>query len=157
MFAQQVPMLKSCPHFLRGRLRHCIGIALREQRRVKIEGDRIAETRAWKLFRLVPMMLFHRTKWSGIGREELAKRADDITEGRWLGLVEAITSLMREPQSRSTIQEDADSSRERRGLQAQGRVQQGQVSRVLQALVGAALAPGNNAWRDYKGVARRSC
>ena len=99
-----------------------------------------------EVVRVVPMMLFHRTKWSGtIGREELAKRADDITEGRWLGLVEPITSLMREPQSRSTIQEDVDSSRERRGLQAQSRVQQGQVSRARQALVGAALAPGNNA------------
>ena len=91
-------------------------------------------------------MLFHRTKWSGaIGRHELAKRADDITEGRWLRLVEAIISLMREPQSRSTIQENSNSGRERRGLQAQSRVQEGQVSRARQALVGAALAPGNNA------------
>ena len=112
----------------------------------KIEGDRIAKTRVWKLFGLVPIILFHRTKWSGtIGRDELVKRADDITEGRWLGLVEAINSLMREPQSGSTIQEDSNSSRERSGLQAQIRVQQGQVSRARQALVGAALAPGNNA------------
>ena len=153
LFTQRVPMLKSCPHFFRGKLRHCFGIALREQRRAKIEGDRVAETRAWKLFGLVPMMLFHRTKWSRtIGRE------DDIIEGRWLGLVEAITSLMREPQSRSTIQEDADSSRERRGLQAQSRVQQGQVSRARQALVEQHWHQKTTPhWRNCKGVDRRSC
>ena len=50
-FALRVPTLRSCPHFLRGRLRHC---SLREQRRAKIEGDEAAEVRAWKLFGLVP-------------------------------------------------------------------------------------------------------
>ena len=80
-----------------------------------------------------------------IGRDELAKRADDITKGRWLGLVEAIISLMREPQCR-TIQEDSNSSREDGGCsKLRAGFNKGQVSRARQALVGAALAPGNNA------------
>ena len=64
-FALRVPTLRSCPHFLRGRLRHCFAITLREQRRAKIEGNEAAEVPAWKLFRLVPMMLLHRPKHAG--------------------------------------------------------------------------------------------
>ena len=52
-------MLKACPHFLRSRFRECMGVALRERFRAKQAGDVDAETRAWKLFALIPMMLLH--------------------------------------------------------------------------------------------------
>ena len=136
-FAVRVPTL-ILPHFLRGRLRHCFAIALREQCRAKIEGD-AAEVRAWKLFGWVPMMLLHRPRHAGsIGRDELAKRADDIAQGHWRGLQDSVRTLAAQTQGRRDDHEEAE--RVRRGIQAQIRVQQGQVSRARQALVGAALA-----------------
>ena len=35
----QVQMLKSCPHFLRGRMRECFAVASRENHRAKLAGD----------------------------------------------------------------------------------------------------------------------
>ena len=61
-FTTRVPMLRSCPRFLRGRLRFSLGVALRERSRAKLARDPVAETRAWKLFGLIPMMLLHRPR-----------------------------------------------------------------------------------------------
>ena len=58
-FTTRVPMLRSCPRFLRGRLRFSLGVALRERSRAKLARDPVAETRAWKLFGLIPMLLLH--------------------------------------------------------------------------------------------------
>ena len=44
---------RSAPHFLRGRLRHSFGVALRKRARAKREGDEVSEGRAWKLFGLI--------------------------------------------------------------------------------------------------------
>ena len=49
-------------------------------------SDWVAEERAWKLFRLVPVMLFRHT--GSVGRDELAKRADDFGRGKWTELIE---------------------------------------------------------------------
>ena len=57
----RVPMLKSCPHFLRGRMRECFAVALRERHCAKLAGEVLCQTRAWKLFCLVPKML-HRPR-----------------------------------------------------------------------------------------------
>ena len=38
VFLQRVPILKSCPRFLRGRFRFSFGVALRERHRAKLEG-----------------------------------------------------------------------------------------------------------------------
>ena len=45
---QRITMLKSCPRFLRGRLRESFAWGLRERYRGKQEGDEIAERRGWK-------------------------------------------------------------------------------------------------------------
>ena len=62
LFLLQVPMLRTCPHFLRNRLRECFRLALRERLRAKVVADVEAEVRAWKLFGLIPMMLLHKHK-----------------------------------------------------------------------------------------------
>ena len=88
-FTTRVPMLRSCPRFLRGRLRFSLGVALRERSRAKLARDPVAETRAWKLFGLIPMLLLHRPRHSGIvGRDELtslqgqaAERLAEMTGG----------------------------------------------------------------------------
>ena len=70
-FLLRIPMLKSCPHFLRGRLRECFRITLRERCRAKAVGDIVAEEREWKAFGLVPTMLLNRPRgWGSIGRDE---------------------------------------------------------------------------------------
>ena len=107
-------MLKSCPHFLRGRLRDCFQVALRERYLAKFRGDEAGQVRGWKLFALVPMMMLHRPQGSGsVGRSELVHRA-------------------------ATQHQDEC---ERHGRAVQARVQRGQVSRARQELVGAKLAP----------------
>ena len=50
-------MLKICPHFLRGRVRESFNFALRERFKARLEGNVEVETRAWKLFGLIPIML----------------------------------------------------------------------------------------------------
>ena len=67
---RRVPMLKTCPRFMRGRFRQCWGTALRERCRARLAGDVVSESRAWKLFCLVPVMLLHRPRGTGsVGRE----------------------------------------------------------------------------------------
>ena len=76
-FLRRVPMLKSCPHFLRGRFRHALHITLQERCRAKLVGDTVGEERAWKAFGLVPAMMLHRPRGVGsIGRDELVEKAD---------------------------------------------------------------------------------
>ena len=50
VFLERIPMLKTCPRFLRGRLRFSFAIALRELYRAKLEGDMVGANRAWTLF-----------------------------------------------------------------------------------------------------------
>ena len=70
MFVMRVLMLKSCPRFLRGRLRFSFFVSLRERLRCKLEQDMQGENRAWKLFALVPMLILHRPKHVGSGSAE---------------------------------------------------------------------------------------
>ena len=51
LFLTRVPMLKSCAHFLSGRLREAFQVALRERFRAKLMGDEDGQVRG-----LVPMM-----------------------------------------------------------------------------------------------------
>ena len=137
LFLQKIPMLKTCPRFLRGRLRHCFGVALRERHRAKLAGDRVAEVRAWKLFGMVPIMLLRRTKHSGtIGRDELAQRVEDFNRGRWTDFLPEV----QQSDLRSGYTECVD-DQVRRGAAAMRRVQRGQVSRARHELTGAPLAP----------------
>ena len=64
-----------------------MGVAQRERFRAKEAGVVDAETRAWKLFALVPMMLLHRPRGGSIGRAELFHRAVDFANVRWNDLI----------------------------------------------------------------------
>ena len=130
-------MLRSCPRFLRGRLRSSLGVVLRERSRAKLSRDPVAETRAWKLFRLIPMLLFHRPRHSGtVGRNELAQRADDFARGSWR---ELWTAAREHPNPGVRHQGDEDANSRRRAA-AQSRVERGQVSRARHELTGKAAA-----------------
>ena len=135
-------MLKSCPHFLRGRLRFSFLIALRERHRAMMANDWVAEERAWKLFGLGPAMLLHRPRHTGsVGRDELAKRADDFGRGKWTELIEGARGNVQDHcSSADVVKDDA-----RREEAAQSRVRRGQVSRVRHELTGTPLAPKTEA------------
>ena len=146
VFQERVPMLKTCPHFLRGRSRHCSFVALHERLARKLAGDSVGEERAWKLFALVPIMLRHRPHNTGsVGRSELAQRVDDFAAGNWVEWLTQGRQLVhcrREPQCKGD-------EHSRRGAAAQSRVEGGQVSRAQQELTGASLAPKNAADLTY--------
>ena len=143
-FTKRPPMLKRCPYFLRGRLRQCFAIALRERYRARQEQDAVAEERAWKLFGLVPAMLLHRPRGTGSGgRDELAQRADEFASGHFRDLLEMASRHAAESRKWGHTQDD--DTMERRGRAAQRRVESGQVSRARHELTGAALAPKTQA------------
>ena len=129
VFQQRVPMLKTCAHFLRGRLRHSFFIALHERLKRKLEVDPVGEERAWKLFALVPIMILHRPRNTGsVGRSELAQRVEDFVAGRWSELLtEARREVVRSGEPQCKGDEKA-----RRGAAAQRRVERGQISRASQ-------------------------
>ena len=79
VFSHRVGMLKTCPHFMRGRLRECFEIAFMERHRAEMESDELGELRAWELFGLVPIILLHRPRGTGaVGRSELGHRAEEF-------------------------------------------------------------------------------
>ena len=138
----RVPMLKSCPHWLRGRFREGLTVALRERHRPKLANDELGQIRAWKLFCLVPKMLLHRPRNTGsVGRDELARRVTEFQQGHWVQLMREANEFQFQSRPASTRTPEEETSR--RALAAQSRVQRGQVSRARQELTGAALAPRN--------------
>ena len=140
VFLSRTPMLRSCPAFLRGRFRHSLCVALRERCRAKLVGDTVAEERAWKVFGLVPAMLLHRPRGCGrVGKEELVERANIFGRGQWRDLLTSMREVLHHPHHDE--EQDIIREQKRRGRAACNRVQQGQVSRARQELVGATLAP----------------
>ena len=133
-------MLRSCPRFLRGRLRESLSFALRERFRDKMVGDAQAETRGWKLFALIPMLLLRRPHGTkAVGREELAHRAQEFSRGRWRDLIsQAQHHRVVFPRVQPQTDED---NMELRGHAAMAKIQTGQVSRARHVLTGAPLAP----------------
>ena len=107
-FLLGVPMIRSCPHFLRGRLRHAFGTALREKQRAQRSADDIGVARAWKLFALTPLMLMSRAHGVGaVGRETLERRFDEFAQGRWRELLAEARGNARAPCS-ATLAESND-------------------------------------------------
>ena len=157
VFLLRIPMLKSCPYFLRGRLRECFATTLRERYRAKLAGDIVAEERAWKAFGLVPLLLLHRPRGCGsLGRDELALRADRFARGQSFELLEDAQSHVLVLPGRNL--QDQTQENARRGRAAQSRVERGQVSRARQELTGAALAPKTadtlREWQEKRPIAQ---
>ena len=125
---RRVPMSKTCPRFMRGRFRQCWGTALRERCRARLAGDVVSESRAWKLFCLVPVA---ETSW----HRELPISREAGGSSCW---TLHPRSLQRDP---VRLPSQRRKSRNGEGLAAQSRIQRGQVSRARQELTGVALAP----------------
>eukprot|EP00973_Karenia_brevis_P062604 8704056-Karenia_brevis.AAC.1 len=124
-FLRRVPMLKSCPGFLRVRLRQAFDTALSERHRASRAGDESCTTRAWKLF----------------------VRAQKFAQGQWEELLEDARANS-VPQSKARqAAESAEQEMRRKGLRALASVRCGELSRARQQLTGAALAPRDEATR----------
>ena len=122
---RRTPMLKSCPHFLRGRFRHCLSVTVQDRCRAKLVGGTLGEERAWKAFGLVPHMLLHKPKGAGnVGKQELMERANKFARGDWLELMQD-----RQTSIQSSAKEHSQEEEQRsRGQAACNRVKHGQVS-----------------------------
>ena len=136
LFSQRIPMLKSCPHFFRGRLRQFQDSVGRTMsggtRRTSWQRRALGSSSA-----VVPMLLSRPRRIGRIGRDELASRADQFARGDWPELIDLAVQNV---SSYTDSKREDSSEAERRGLAAQERVR-GQVSRARQALAGAALSP----------------
>ena len=83
LFLLRVPMLRSCPVFLRGRWCHALRTALDARRAAKLAGQADGEKREWKLLGILLLMLLHRPKDQGsVGRAVLEQHFDDFASGR---------------------------------------------------------------------------
>ena len=95
--------------------------------RAKRDRDANGERRAWKLFALLPLMLLHRPRAVGsLGRDELARRVDEFTQGSWMQLID---SAEQQEHAHSSIV-SSEGEAERRGRAGQSKIQKGQVSRA---------------------------
>ena len=142
VFQHRVPVLQSCPHHIRGLLRQAARQALEARSRARRTQDRGGEIRGWKLFCLLPMLLFHRPSGDRkVSKPELCRRLDLFAEGNSEVLWRYVVRVAGAPVHTHT----RDS--ERRDLAACRQVQMGEVARARQCLTGAALAPAEGAAR----------
>ena len=102
-------------------------------------GDVQRETRAWKLFNLLPFMLLRRVPGqSHVSKDELHARFNKFGDGQGAELLDEalLSTTVDVPRSLSV------GSAERRAEAAERKVMLGEVSRARQCLTGAALALG---------------
>ena len=103
-FGTPVPTMQSVPVFLRHCVHQAFILALRALREAYARGTAPQQTRAWKLFLLLPRLLLHRAREPGnVGREALVQRARDFLAGRWDALLLATRAAAGAP--RRTLDE----------------------------------------------------
>ena len=144
MFSRRGVVMKSVPKFLQGAWRAALRIVLEEVSTGRQVGD-IKQTRAWKLFLLLPRMLLHRKARGGaIPKHKLEERFAWFLAGRWLDLLESARRTEEQAQQSSVRRRRRHSSDDlaKRAERAVTLVKMGEVSRARQALEGAQLAPG---------------
>ena len=94
---------------MRGVVRTAFRLSFQEAAEARAAGNVEQETRAWKLFALVPRMLLTKPPRGGlVSKAKLSERCDAFARGEWLSLVEANRA---DAQSCSTV----TSRRRRRG------------------------------------------
>ena len=139
-FNRRFGVLQSCPAHLRGRWRQSVRVALEARHHGISTGDGTRELQGWKLFCLLPFWLLRRPRSKGhVGEAELTKRFDLFGEASRRNSTEAIEDVLIQRQQHVPM------SDEQKARVAERRVRCGEVSRALQCLSGAALAPGNEA------------
>ena len=129
-FASPVPTLQGIPGFMLPGVRRAWAFALRA---LCTDDPRTGATqvRAWKLFLLLPRLLFTRgASRVAEGKAELLQRISAFHAGRWEALLDRTSELPTSAQLRA---------------RACAQVRQGHLSRARRTLTSASLAPGDEA------------
>ena len=141
VFLSRTPMLKSCPGFLRGRFRHCFCVALCGR-----GTEPNWSVMQWRKRGLGSCSALSRSCCSTdpevaevSGNRSWLERANKFGRGQWRELLASSQEVPNHPQAKD--EQDILTEQKRRGRAACNRVQQGQVSRARQELIGATLAP----------------
>ena len=89
-FAIGLPTMQGVPAFLRPGIRQAYTFSLRALRDAHSRAGETQQTRAWKLFLLIPRLLLFRVRVTGsTGREALLQRVRGFLAGRWTALLAA--------------------------------------------------------------------
>eukprot|EP00439_Symbiodinium_sp_Y106_P022311 s10200_g2.t1 len=135
--------MQGVPAFLRPDIRQAYTFSLRALRDAHSRAGEAQQTRAWKLFLLVPRLLLFRVRVTGsTGREALLQRVRDFLAGRWTALLAAARDAADQLGPAPTAHADDDAASLRRREAACAHVRRGEVSRGRTVLTAAALAPG---------------
>ena len=142
-FAIRLPTMQGVPAFLRPGIRQAYTFSLRALRDAHSRAGEAQQTRAWKLFLLVPRLLLFRVRVTGsTGREALLQRVRGFLAGRWTALLAAARDAADHLGPAPTAHADDDAASLRRREAACAHVRRGEVSRGRTVLTAAALAPG---------------
>ena len=147
-------VLQSCPFQMRGRFRQATRVALETLHNGVVGHDSLMKTRGWKLFILLPFMLLWRPRGHAkVGKDELCRRFDKFSAGRWADLIRE--GHQATTQGVDTTRIGADSL-EHRAVAACHKTKLGKNSRARQCLAGAPLAPGTEETFQLLHKKRRS-
>ena len=141
---------QSPPPFLKGRVRHALGLALAAIQQAETQQQSV---RAWKLWLLLPRMLLHRpTGVRTLPKPEWHARITAFQAGEWLALLRAAQDSTT---NNSTPTEQAPTAQQQ-ARRARQLVHQGELSAARQALTAGPLAPRTEATlQELRDPARR--
>ena len=103
-------------------------------------------TRGWKLFMLLPRLLFRPRRGGKVSKKTLEERFHMFQDGRWLellGISRSTGAQVHQSSVRRRRCQHQDGGIQKRVDRAHNLVQLGELSAARQALEGANVAPGN--------------
>ena len=133
-------VLKSVLHFLKGRFRNALRLALKEA----VSEEVFRQERGWELLLLLPRMLLPRPPRGGlIAKDKLHERFRSFARGEWLMLLEASGRCDEEAAIARRKRRHQGDDVQKRAAQAELKAALGESAR--QALEGEEIAPGTRA------------
>ena len=151
VFRQTVAVMKSVPHVVRGPFWNALKFVLEEATWGNHQDDEVRQERGWKLFMLLPRMLFHRPSGGRfILRAKLVARFEAFSRGEWRQLLTASAVCDEKAAIAKFLQlrRRADNDVERRVRKAERLVHLGEFLSARQILEGSEVAPKTRATLD---------
>ena len=148
LFKHRARVMRTVPLFLKGAFRGALRVAFEEAQCARDTNDDARNSRAWKLFMLLPRMLLSRPPRGGqVPKRQLEERFSMFSAGQWAELVRnslATSATGSQAAIRRRRRRNHDDVRKRadRALQL---VQMGELSAGRLALDGAQVAGGDDA------------
>ena len=135
---------------IRGRVRQALSFALHS---INTASSEQGQSRAWKLWLLLPRMLLHRPPGvRTLSKDDWHARIDHFQHGQWIHL---LSTAHHQARAATTTSSPA-STPERQASRARQLVHLGELSAARQALTAGPLAPGTaNTLQELQDPARR--